>query len=315
MQGTGRCDAGRPCGLCAHRAPSDRVPRAMARHDTNPDALDGAADPVVELVGVEGADIYTEVRGSGAPVLIVGAADEDAEIYRGIAERLAITARVATYDRRGTGRSSRDHWPCDSARHADDAAAVIESLDLRRVTVLGASAGGIVALRLALRHPELLGAVLCFEPGLFHVVEGGDDFRAKVQGAVEGHLRAHPRDWTGAANTIGQAAVTSLDDVESLFTPPPGREWFASRTAAQAESLIRGDLRLTAERFDLDEVAACPTTLRFSYGTASLPIFRDIARALAEGRRDLPDALDGVGHGIFHHPDVAAHYVAHWISR
>ena len=100
--------------------------------------------------------------------------------------------------------------------------------------------------------------------------------------------------------------MASLDDTESLFTPPPGREWFGRRTASHAESLIRGDLALTAEGVDLEEVAACPARLRFSYGTASLPIFRDIARTLAASRHEDPDALEGLGHSIFHHPDVAA---------
>ena len=141
----------------------------MSRPDSNPDALSEAADPVATKVRAAGANLYTEVRGSGHPVLIVGAADEDAEVYRGIAERLASSFEVVTYDRRGTGRSSREGWPSTSARHADDAATLIEKLDLQGVTVLGASAGAIVALRLALRHPGPLGVVLCFEPGLFGV--------------------------------------------------------------------------------------------------------------------------------------------------
>lgn len=285
----------------------------VARPDANPDALEGIPQPVTALVGIEGANLYTEVRGSGESVLIVGAADEDAEIYRGIAERLAMACKVVTYDRRGTGRSDDEGWPSDSARHADDAAALIEGLNLGRVTVVGASAGGVVALRLALRHPRLLRTVLCFEPGVFHAVEGGNALRLAAELALEDHLRAHPGDWVGATQALGEAAVNSVDDMASLFTPPPGREWFARRTASHAESLIRGDLRLTGERFDPQEVASCPTNLRFSYGTASLPIFRDIAGRLAAHRNDDPDALDGVSHGIFYHPDTAAQYIAGWI--
>lgn len=132
--------------------------------DMNPDALVGAAEPTIKRLEIEEARIYTEVRGSGDPVLLIGAADEDAEMYRGIAERLAVFNTVVTYDRRGTGRSDRANWPSDSARHADDAAALITSLNLSDVLVLGASAGGIVALRLALLHPKPLKAVLSFEP-------------------------------------------------------------------------------------------------------------------------------------------------------
>jgi pimeloyl-ACP methyl ester carboxylesterase len=284
----------------------------MRRPDANPDALDGAAEPEAMHVAVDGASLYIEVRGSGEPILIVGAADEDAEIYRGIAERLAAQCRVITYDRRGTGRSDKSGWPSDSTRHADDAATLIESLNLSRVMVLGASAGGIVALRLALSHPDLLKTVLCFEPGVFNAVEGGERLRRGVVDAVEDHLQDNPGDWVGATNALGRAAVASIDDRASLFTPPPGREWFSRRTASHSESLIRGDMPLTEEGFDSGEVARCPIGLRFSYGTASLPIFQSISRTLATYRNEEPDVLDGVSHGIFLHPNEAAHYIASW---
>lgn len=93
----------------------------------NPDALVGASEPNVKRLEIEGARIYTEARGSGDPVLLIGAADEDAEVYRGIAERLAVSNTVVTYDRRGTGRSDRADWPTNSVRHAEDAAALITS--------------------------------------------------------------------------------------------------------------------------------------------------------------------------------------------
>lgn len=280
--------------------------------ETNPDALVGASQPTVERFEIEGARIYIEVRGSGDPVLLIGAADEDAEIFRGIAERLAVSNTVITYDRRGTGRSGRANWPSNSARHADDAAALIASLHLSDVVVLGASAGGIVALRLALLHPKPLKAVLSFEPGIFGVAEGGEEFRRRVEAAVNNHLKSKPGDWLGATDALGREAVSSVDDSTSLFTPPPGKEWFVRRAAANAESLIRGDVPLTKESFDPDSVADCPVTLRFSYGTASLPIFGAISRSLAAHRDERPDVLEGVSHSIVYHPDQATEYISAW---
>lgn len=280
--------------------------------DVNPDALLGAAEPTVKRIEVEGARIYTEVRGSGDPVLLIGAADEDAEVYRGIAERLAEFNTVVTYDRRGSRRSDRANWPTDSARHADDAAALITSLNLRDVVVLGASAGGIVALRLALRHPKPLKAVLCYEPGIFGIAEGGEVLRRRIERAVNDHLESHPGDWQGATDALGREAVNTVDDLSSLFTPPPGKEWFVRRTAANAESLIRGDLPLTKERFDPDAVADCPVALRFFHGTASLPIFGAIAVGLAAFHDESPDVLEGASHSIFYHPDQASEYISAW---
>ena len=276
-----------------------------------PDGVPGAPPPRIGRTPVHGTTLYTEVRGAGPVVLIIGAADEDAEFYRGVAERLADSATVVTYDRRGTRRSGREGWPgAGSAQHADDAAGLLRALDLEDATVLGSSAGAIVALRLALSHPDLVATSLCFEPGLFGMIPGGDEFRSRGGRAVDTWLAAHPEDWPGAAAALGRSVVATADaGPAGLFTPPPGREWFGVRGDENAESLLRGDFALTAELFDLEDVAESPVNLRFGYGTASLPIFRDITTVLAAARDTAPDALVGVGHGVFHHPEVAVDYI------
>lgn len=310
--GAQRCQATPICvGRCGPDSRSIGV--VAAPSDVNPDAFEDASESVVTFVPVEGTDLYVEVRGAGTPVILIGAADEDTEFYRGIADRLASDCEVVTYDRRGTGRSGSRGWPAGSARHADDAAALIEVLGLDDVTVLGASAGGLVALALGLRHPDLVRTVLCFEPGLFHATKEGEALLLYGEAAVEEHLDANPGDWSGAVDALGRAAVGSLSDVSSLFTPPVGQEWFARRADTNAEALIRGDLLLTRETFDLDAVSDCPANLRFAYGTASLPVFRGIATHLAACRADLPDALEGMGHSVFYHPDPTANYIRSWL--
>lgn len=279
--------------------------------NTNPDVLEGARPPRIGYHRVNGTTLYAEVRGSGSAVLLIGAADEDAEFYRGVAERLADDFTVVTYDRRGTRRSGRADWPGGgSAQHGDDAAALLAELTLTDVTVMGFIAGAIVALRLALQHPESVKTALCFEPGLFQMVPGGAEFQERALSAVEQHLEAHPGDWKGASAALGRAAVESIEaDSRGLFTPPNGKEWFGERGDSNAESLLRGDLSLTREKFDYHAIASCPATIRFAYGTASLPIFRDITSRLAGARGTEPDSLEGVGHNAFFDPGVTASYI------
>jgi pimeloyl-ACP methyl ester carboxylesterase len=71
--------------------------------------------------------------------------------------------QVIWLDLRGQGRSSRPALEtCTLERMADDVAAFCERLGIERPVVLGHSAGGFVAMHLALRHPDRLGAlVLC----------------------------------------------------------------------------------------------------------------------------------------------------------
>lgn len=69
--------------------------------------------------------------------------------------------RVIAYDHRGQGASSaadREDLSMDSL--TDDAAALIENLNVGPVHFLGNSMGGFVALRLAARRPELLRSAI-----------------------------------------------------------------------------------------------------------------------------------------------------------
>ena len=62
---------------------------------------------------------------------------------------------VIAYDHRGQGESTGE-GPLDMETLAEDAAMLIEALDLAPCYVAGNSMGGFVALRLAARHPRLL---------------------------------------------------------------------------------------------------------------------------------------------------------------
>lgn len=299
-----------PPGSLPPRAPA--YDRPVDGRD-NPDAVPGTPPPRAGVLPVNGTGLYAEVRGSGPAVLLVGAADEDAEIFRGVAERL-VGRTVVTYDRRGTLRSGRDGWPGGgSGRHADDAAGLLEALGLGDVVVFGASAGGIVGLRLALRWPRLVRRALLFEPGYLGEVPEGDALRRRASRAVDAHLAARPGDWAGAVGAMGRAVAAGTDpSSRGLFQPAVGMEWYGERTDRNAESFIRGDLPMTGERVDESALAELDVDVRFSFGTGSLPVFRAIAERLAGFRGAVADRLDGVGHLCYLSPDeIAAYILAH----
>ena len=286
---------------------------------TNPNALPGAHPPRIGRYPVNGTILYAEVRGSGPAVLVIHAGGEDAEQWRPVAERLT-GFTVVTYDRRGTLRSGRDAWPGGgSAQHADDAAKLLGALGIDDVLVFGASSGGIPALQLALRHPELIRRALVYEPGYFRNVPGGEELHRPVNAAVAEHLASHPDDWAGACEAFRRAAERAMNAAPGpspdigpggLFTPPPGQEWYAEREDADAEALVVDDVPiLTRELVVEEELATAPVDIRFSFGTASLPIFRQIATHLASVRKAVPDAIDGVGHEMKYLPDAAAAYI------
>jgi 3-oxoadipate enol-lactonase len=81
----------------------------------------------------------------------------DYRMFDALAAQLEPSYRVVRYDHRGQGASApapRDELDMDTL--TDDAAALIEALDLAPCVFLGNSMGGFVALRLAARRPDLL---------------------------------------------------------------------------------------------------------------------------------------------------------------
>jgi proline iminopeptidase len=76
---------------------------------------------------------------------------------------LAEDAQLVFVDLRGQGRSAPAAIEsCTLERMADDVAALCRQLGIERPTVFGHSAGGFVALQLALRQPDLpAGLILC----------------------------------------------------------------------------------------------------------------------------------------------------------
>src|SRR6266511_3986679 len=102
------------------------------------------------------------VQANGTAVLLIAGAGGDAAELAGVAAALADGFTVTTYDRRGNSRSPRPAgWVQTSlAEQADDAAALLAALGDRPAVLVGTSAGGSVALEVALRHPDAVRAAI-----------------------------------------------------------------------------------------------------------------------------------------------------------
>jgi pimeloyl-ACP methyl ester carboxylesterase len=278
---------------------------------TNPGALPDAEPPRIGRYRINGTRLYAEVRGSGPAVLLIHAGAEDAEGWRPIAERLTGFS-VVTYDRRGTLRSDRDDWPGGgSAQHADDAAGLLKALGLDDAVVLGYSSSGNIALEVALRHAELVRRALVYEPGYLLLLSDPENTHRRLTEAASEHLVDNPYDWAGAYAAVMRAFVLGSEiPADAPATPTQSRSWYDQRERDNAEALLRDDIPiLTAEMVDPAELASSTADIRFSFGTEARPIFRDIAAHLAAVRNIVPDVLNGVGHFLYYHPEVAAAYI------
>lgn len=119
-------------------------------------------------VAIEGHRFYYEEQGSGTPLLLVHGAGGHTGTFKELLPRLASSHRVITYDRRGYAQSQA---PLPSKkeylrRSASDAAALLRELGAPRAIVVGWSMGGVIALALAVHHPEAVSRVILYEAPL-----------------------------------------------------------------------------------------------------------------------------------------------------
>ena len=133
------------------------------------------------IVHCNGIDIFYEVRGSGAPLLMLHGNGETHAIFDETANLLARYYSVYTPDTRGHGASS-----AVSEYHyqdmASDAIALIRALGLVRPILYGFSDGGITALLVAQQRPDLVSCVIA--SGANACPEGlTEDFFAEIRAA------------------------------------------------------------------------------------------------------------------------------------
>src|SRR5271167_2912838 len=116
---------------------------------------------------INGVELAYELRGEGAPLVMIHGAQGDQSMFAGLAEVFAEDYRVLTFDQRGSGLSGKPDMPYSIAMLADDTAALMDHLGMSPAHVIGVSMGGTIAQELAIRHPEKVRSLVlgCTTPG------------------------------------------------------------------------------------------------------------------------------------------------------
>lgn len=157
---------------------------------------------------------------SGSPVVLIHGACVDADFWNDCAVHLSKYHRVFTYDRRGYGRNE------DVENHsievqAEDACCLIRSIG-EPCFVVGHSAGSLIAMELALIHPELINGIFLYEPVKNDLLEG------EHSDVINAYKQAIAEVTTKAANHKYAKAVT-------LFLPLMGEKDSRGRAASDDE--------------------------------------------------------------------------------
>jgi pimeloyl-ACP methyl ester carboxylesterase len=248
---------------------------------------------------VNGTRLYYELRGAGPAVLFISGATGDAGHYAAVADALADEFTVLTYDRRGNSRSPR---PVDWVRtsmeeQAEDAAALLTSLELSPAAVFGNSGGAIIACCMLLRTADVVRGAILHEPPLAAVVSEGTAAAAELKTSIEqamagggppAALEAFVRSATGTGfDTIPKdTLVRMMGNSETLF-------------GVELEEYL-------TYRPDEEALTKVTVPVRLLVGEQTTPLFGEATGWLAARLRTTLGTLCGAHAPYFDRPDAMA---------
>lgn len=193
-------------------------------------------------ISVNGTTLYCKKTGAGAPLILLHGNGESHEIFREAIPLLAEHFTVYALDTRGHGKSA----PAAVFHYTDmaeDVAAFIEALALEKPAVYGFSDGGITALLLAIRRPELLSRI---------AVSGAN---LRPAGLTRGFLAYARREYRRTGDPLIKLMLTEphipLRDLKKVRVPAlvtaGERDLVRARhTRKIARALPRGTLKIFA---------------------------------------------------------------------
>ena len=211
------------------------------------------------MLKLQGAAIYYEARGSGPLLLIIPGGPQDAGVFTDVSRHLAGNYTVVAYDPRGNSRSAFDGAPEELSLdvQADDAAALITALGGGPAHVFGTSGGAQIGLNLAVRHPDLVRAVVAHEPPTMMLLD--DPTRALA--ADRELYDAYRREGVDAAmqkffadNGLAEPAEQEGGAVPAYDMSPEAAETFARVSGNFEYWLAHGMMPLSLYRPDVDRL-------------------------------------------------------------
>jgi pimeloyl-ACP methyl ester carboxylesterase len=156
-------------------------------------------------LNINGIGLYCEVDGEGEPVLLLHGGFCSLESLRELSDALVPRYRVHAFERPGHGRSPDIAEEYGYDRGLSDTVAFLDANALESVHVIGYSDGAILALLLALEHPERVRSVVS--------ISGNLDPTAFDRSAEHEHLSLSPGS---PSSTTGAGASEERPDLERL---------------------------------------------------------------------------------------------------
>ena len=118
-----------------------------------------------ETVQIHGQPVSYYRAGSGPPILLIHGITSSARTWRAVMPALAENHEVIATDLLGHGRSAKPRGDYSLGGYASGLRDLLSILDIGRVTVVGHSLGGGVAMQFAYQFPDRLGRLVLVDSG------------------------------------------------------------------------------------------------------------------------------------------------------
>jgi len=112
-----------------------------------------------QMISVNGYEMAVRIRGKGPPVLMGHSLTFDSRMFDGQVDALQERFTLIQVDLPGHGDSGTPKEYFTLEEVADDLAALMDVLQVSKAAWVGHSLGGMVGMRLALRHPDRISAI------------------------------------------------------------------------------------------------------------------------------------------------------------
>ena len=272
----------------------------------------------MDRAAVAGGELEYEVRGEGEPVLLIHGAHVAVAFVPLMNQSALDDYQLIRYRRRGYADSAPAQGPLEEyiAGAAADAAALLDLLEIDRAHVVGHSAGGVIALQLAIDRPERVGSLALLEPALL-MVPSAEKLGEKLQPAVDHYEAGEPAAGVDAFMSV--VAGTEWRDLVSAEVP-------GGVAQAKADAATFFELELSAVaawEFDESKVGAIDHPVLYLWGGES-GVVMSVEDIYREGRDHVKSwfpqteehYIEGINHALqMQEPQAVAEGIAEFLKR
>jgi pimeloyl-ACP methyl ester carboxylesterase len=223
-------------------------------------------------LGVPGATLYLEVRGSGRVLPCITGGPTDAGLFTDLAGRLADWYTVVCYDQRGHSRSTLDVEPEDIpvALHADDAAAILAAVGNGPAYVYGSSGGGTIGLELVARHPDLVGTLVAHEAPVVELLPDAAQLRARFEDITATYRTEGVFPAMGKFGALVEEGGPKYSEEMRQTPPTPEGQEMMARMAGNFDLFLAHEiLQISGYVPDADALRNVPTRIVSAVGETS----------------------------------------------